>query len=191
MWYVVQVTSGQEQKVCDLVNSIVNGRETAGGEPQPKAEASRPHAREGKLLEECFVPSFEAERKYRGAHEVRRYNLFPGYVIAITSKVEQLNRVLRGVSAFTKILGNGDAFIPLDRAEMAFINSLTTQRHRVIRVSKAVGEGDAVRVVDGPLMGHEAWIRKVNRRKGTANVEMTMFGRTICAEIGLAVVAKE
>ena len=85
----------------------------------------------------------------------------------------------------------GSARPVLDRAEMAFIDSFTSQRHRVIRMSRAVKEGDTVHVTDGPLVGQEASIRKVNRRKGTAIVEMAMFGRTLQVEIGLAVVTGE
>ena len=185
MWYVVQVTTGQEQRVCDLVTRIASkASDQQPGQPgEPDAPAD--------LLKECFVPTYETERKYHGEWQTRRYKLFPGYVIAVTDHVDLLNRQLRSVRTFTRILGNEDAFIPLDRAEMAFIDSFTSRRHRVIRMSRAVKEGDTVRVTDGPLVGQEASIRKVNRRKGTAIVEMAMFGRTLQVEIGLAVVTGE
>lgn len=177
MWYVVQVTNGREAKVCELVNRTV--------------KQARPEGESVPLLEECFVPCYQAERKVQGEWQTVHRNLFPGYVIAVTNHVEELNRALRGVGAFTKILGNEQAFIPLDRAEMAFIESFTSAKSRVIPMSKAVAEGDSIRVVQGPLHGHEGWIRQVNRRKGTARVEMSMFGRTVSVEIGLAVVSAE
>ena len=159
---------------------------------QAKRPAGHTGAGAGKpLLQECFVPTYETERKYGGEWQSRRYKLFPGYVIAVTNNVDQLNRQLRNVRAYTKILGNEDAFIPLDRAEMTFIDWFTSRRHRVVRMSRAVQEGETVHVTDGPLVGHEAWIRKVNKRKGTAIVEMSMFGRTLQVEIGLAVVTGE
>ena len=191
MWYVVQVTTGQEQQVCDLVTRIA-AKEGAQLEAPGKPAAPAAPAGSGKpLLQECFVPTYETERKYQGEWQTRRYKLFPGYVIAVTNHVDQLNQLLRSVRAYTKILGNEDAFIPLDRAEMTFIDSFTSQQHRVVRMSRAVQEGETVRVTDGPLVGHEAWIRKVNKRKGTAIVEMSMFGRTLQVEIGLAVVSGE
>ena len=176
MWYVVQVTNGQEAKVCELVNRTV-------ARMQPEAA--------NQLLHECFVPSYQAERKVHGQWQTVSRNLFPGYVIAVTDHVEDLNRALRGVRTFTRILGNEQAFIPLDRAEMAFIESFTSKKSRTIPMSKAVAEGDSIRVIEGPLHGHEGWISQVNRRKGTALVEMSMFGRTISVEIGLAVVSAE
>ena len=176
MWYVVQVTNGQEAKVCELVNRTV-------ARMQPEAA--------NQLLHECFVPSYQAERKVHGQWQTVSRNLFPGYVIAVTDHVEDLNRALRSVRTFTRILGNEQAFIPLDRTEMAFIESFTSKKSRTIPMSKAVAEGDSIRVIEGPLHGHEGWISQVNRRKGTALVEMSMFGRTISVEIGLAVVSAE
>ena len=175
MWYVVQVLSGQEDKAVGLITRTVADAVDADGRL---------------VLKECFAPRYQVERKFHGEYKLLERNLFPGYVIAITSNASELNRLLSGVSAFTRILGNEKSFIPLDRAEMSFINSFTVEKHRVIRLSKAVAEGDSVTVMEGPMVGHEAAIRKINRRKGTALVEMTMFGRTVSVEIGLAVVAK-
>ena len=36
----------------------------------------------------------------------------------------------------------------------------------------------------------QGWITEVNRRKGTARIEVDMFGRTINVEIGLAIVGR-
>ena len=45
-------------------------------------------------------------------------------------------------------------------------------------------------VLKGPLVGREGWIRKINRRKRTAYLEIDMFGRTIQTKIGLGIVRK-
>lgn len=175
MWYVVHVKSGSEAKACRYINRAAELHVKSGGEP---------------VLKECFVPMYQCERKFHGEFRLVDRNLFPGYVIAVTNSVNELNIVLRRVPEFTKILGNDQEFIPLDRSEMAFINSFTSEKHRVIRTSRAVVEGDQVRVVEGPMVGREGWIKKINRRKGTALVETVMFGREIQAEIGLAVMSK-
>lgn len=180
MWYVVQVTSGKENQVCNLIKRAVANDEHVKEEDTQK-----------RVLAECFSPVYQAERKLAGRYTLFDKKLFPGYVIAISHDVGELNRVLRGVSAFTRILGNGNAFIPLDRTEAAFINSFTSEKHRVILTSRAVAEGDTIRVVEGPLVGREGWIRKINRRKGTAVVETSAFGRMLSVELGLAVMSKQ
>ena len=175
MWYVVQVSGGNEAKACKLISQAAERHVQAGG---------------SKVLEECFVPTYQCEQKFKGEYRLLDRNLFPGYVIAITRDVNGLNLLLRGISAFTKILGSSEGFVPLDRGESAFINSFTTAKHRVIRTSRAVVEGDHVKVMEGPMVGHEGWIKEINRRKGTARIEAVMFGRTINVEVGLAVMSK-
>ena len=48
----------------------------------------------------------------------------------------------------------------------------------------------AVMVTDGPLKGHEALIRKINRYKRVAYLDMRMFGRTKTIKVGLEIVRK-
>ncbi len=174
-WYVVQVSPGREDKTCALVELAAQGCMHDG----------RP------VLEECFTPRYQAERKFHGEWRTLQLSLFPGYVIAVTRNPEALNDRLRAVPSFTRILGSETSFVPLDAAEAALINAFTTQKHRVIQLSRAVAvsEGDRVVVTEGPLVGREGWITKINRRKSTARIETNMFGRTLSVEVGLAVVS--
>ena len=51
--------------------------------------------------------------------------------------------------------------------------------------SQGVIEGDEVKVTKGPLKGQEAKIRKIDRHKRLAFLEMHMFGRTKVVKVGL------
>ena len=175
MWYVIQVKSGQERKVRDLIETAAGKMRDGSGRP---------------VLKECFIPRYQVEQKFKGEYRTVERTLFPGYVIAVTGNVGALNGELKKVPASTRLLGGGEAFVPLDRAEMALIDRLSSEGSRIVAVSRAVVEGDSVRVVKGPLVGCEGWIREVNRRKGTCFVETEMFGRRMRVEIGLAVVSK-
>ena len=179
MWYVVQVTVGKEAWVCELITSCVKADEHL-----------RQSGRTASVLSECFVPTYQAERKLAGKFTMFDKKLFPGYVVAISNDVIELNRILRSVSAFTKILGSGNAFTPLDQAEKDFIDSFTEENNRIIPTSRAIVEGNRVIVTEGPLVGHETWIRKVNRRKGTVEIEFEAFGRALSIEVGMITVSK-
>ena len=52
-------------------------------------------------------------------------------------------------------------------------------------------EGDRVRIISGSLVGMEAVIRKVDRHKRVAYIEMRIFGEIKLVEVGLEIVAKE
>lgn len=168
-WYVVQVVSGRERKVCELLRAKI-------GED---------------VLKECFSPAYATQRKVRGEWEEHRSLLFPGYVIAVTRDAAELKARMRTVAEFTRLLSLGERFTSLTKAERAWICAYTQQGERVMPMSMAVMEGDQVRVVQGPLLGQEALIDHVDRRRSTAYIELEMFGRRIKTKIGLGVVAKK
>ncbi len=169
MWYVVQVLGGKEEAMCRLIERMV--------------------ADEG-VLQECFTPRYETQKKICGSWKTCRNVLFPGYVIAVTDDVEHLRAALRGVPEFTRLLTSGETFTPLSEQDKAWIGAFTKPGSRTVEMSMGVIEGDKVVVTSGPLRGHEGWIKSVNRRKSLAFLEVEMFGRKLQTKVGLGIVAR-
>lgn len=169
-WYVVQVCTGKEDAAQALIEQLV------GGEAE---------------LDECFVPKYETVINFRGEWVSRRRALFPGYIIVVTRCVDALDQRLRGVPAFTRLLGNDDGFIPLEEEEESWISAFTKKGERVIGMSEGIVEGDEITILKGPLMGHAGWIKSINRRKRLAYLEIQMFGRTIITKVGLGIVRRK
>ena len=167
MWYVVQTVAGREFAVCRLIESLV----------------------EDDVLQECFVPRYEVQKQFRGSGAPVRHAV-PRLLIVVTDRVDELESQLRRVPAFAWVLSNDGGFVPLERDEVAWIDAFTEKGHRTVGVSEGVIEGDRIIVLKGPLVGREGWIRKINRRKRTAYLEIDMFGRTIQTKIGLGIVRK-
>lgn len=168
MWYVVQVVGGRERRVLHLVEQLVDDD----------------------VLQECFIPQYEIMKKIKGEWKRRSEILLPGYLFLITDKVDQAADELRKVPAFTKLLGNDNAFIPLNADEIAFIDSFTTKDHRVVEMSEGVIEGDEISITKGPLVHQTALVKKIDRHKRLAYVETTMFGRKLNLKVGLEIVRK-
>lgn len=57
-------------------------------------------------------------------------------------------------------------------------------------MSEGVIEGDVVTILSGPLMGRTSTIRKIDRHKRMAWVEVEMFGRTMLVKMGLEIKRK-
>ncbi|WP_455137472.1 antiterminator LoaP [Thermophilibacter sp.] len=167
-WYVVQVATGKEATMCELIQRV---------------------APEG-VLEECFTPRYQTQKKVRGEWVYVQKVLFPGYLIAVTDRVDELWAALRGVSEFTRLLSVGEAFAPLSDEDRAWISVFTEKGARVVPMSMGVIEGDRVIVTQGPLVGQEALIRRVDRKRSTAYLELKMFGRTLTTKVGLGIVAR-
>lgn len=168
MWYVVQVVGGREKHVLRLIEKLVDGD----------------------VLKECFVAQYEVKKHLGGAWRTCTELLLPGYLFIISNDVGRLAEELRRVPAFTRLLGNSDAFIPLNNDEIAFISAFTDEHHRVVKTSEGIIEGDEITILKGPLMHREGLIKKINRHRRTAELELEMLGRTVTIKVGLEIVRK-
>ena len=52
----------------------------------------------------------------------------------------------------------------------------------------SVKEGQTIKVLDGPLVGLETQIKKVNLHKRTVTVEFMMCGRLVTANVGINII---
>lgn len=185
MWYVVQTLAGKEESACKAISQAV-----AAEERQSAAACANAHQKP--LLKHCFVPRYRAMKKRDGKLVPVMAALFPGYLIAVTSRVEDLAACIRSHVRSARLIGGQDeAFVPLNRDEVAWIDAFTHCGTEAIEASEAVvSAGDQVQVVAGPLMGREGWITSVSHRKKVAYLEIPAFGRTIHAQVGIRVVRK-
>ncbi len=146
---------------------------------------------EPQLLEECFTPQFTTRRKYRGEWRDMQKLLLPGYVIAVTSRPEELALRMRKVPQFTLLLSMGETFVPLRKDECLWMEEFTEDGDRTVALSIAVKYGDSITVTDGPLKGREGIIKKINRHKCLAYLEVSIGGKRVTTTVGLAVLPKE
>ena len=51
--------------------------------------------------------------------------------------------------------------------------------------------GDKVIITDGPLLGKEAHIRKIDRHKRIAYLDIDFFNQTISTKVGLEIIKKD
>ena len=167
MWYVIQTLSTKESAVKDFIERRV-----------PK-----------ELYEDCRIVYYETERKYQGAWHKEKKRMFPGYLFIITEDPEALKPYLRRCPEMSKILGIDGKPVPLLPHEELFIEKLTGGGDTV-EMSIGTKVGDKVIVNQGFLQGRESSIRKIDRHKRKAWIEVDLLGETRIAEVGLEVVAK-
>lgn len=172
-WYAVQVFTGQEDRAVGLIGQTL----AASGE-------------EG-LVDEVFAPKRKTLAKRQGELVEGEAPLFPGYVVAVTGEVDRLAALLRKVPAFTRLLGTDGMFTPLAEGEVAWICAFTQREHRTVEMSEGFVEGGRAVVASGPLVGREALIKKVNRRKREATLELSIMGRTVEVKVGLSLVRRK
>lgn len=167
MWYAMQILTGQEEKTKELCKMIIKQD----------------------VLPEIFYPKVETMRKCRGIWEKISEPLFPGYLFAVTEQVDELFSRLKQVPKLTKLLGSGLTFVPLSKEEEVLLSRLL---NRVYTAEFSTGfiEGDRLVVESGAMKGMEGMVRKIDRHKRVAFLEINMFGRKLDMKLGLEVVRK-
>ena len=175
-WYVAQVETGKEQKMCLALLRECEDVEIAEGVP---------------LLEECFSPTYVHRLKYSGEWRDVEEPLLPGYVVAVTTDPVALSHKLYTVRDFSRLLKLGTEFIPLREDERAWIDKNTESGDRSIPISIGYREGDTLVITEGPLKGCEAMIQRIIRKKCVAILEIHAGNLKIKTEVGLALLPKK
>lgn len=167
MWYVVQTRTGTEQSIQLQCQKYISDE----------------------VLERCFIPYYEEKKRIRGEWTTQTKVLFPGYVFMITENIEILYEALKRVNGLTKLIGTGEDIVPLNDEEIEFMESFGGA-NQVVEMSEGIIEHSQVKILSGPLQGKEGYIRKIDRHKRKAWLEMEMFGRIQKIQVGLEIVAK-
>ena len=167
MWYVIQVRTGSEENI------------------RLQCEANIPQD----VMERCFIPYYEERRRIRGEWMTLKKILFPGYVFLITEEIDELFYQLKKVIGLTRLLGTGEEIIPLTERERNFLLRFGGE-DQIVEMSEGIIEQSRIRILSGPLMGMEGQIRKIDRHKRKAWLEVEMFGRPQRVEVGLEVAMK-
>lgn len=173
-WYVIQVQSGRERQLADLILRTCQEADRFSTEPP--------------LIQECFTPRYRTRRKRDGVYQDEEKLLLPGYLIAVTTAPDRLQRRLRRIPEFTRLLTMTETFVPLRDDERAWIEEWTTKGDRTIPISVAYKKGETLVVTEGPLKGNEGLITRINRRKCLATIELSIDGKRVTTTIGLAIV---
>lgn len=167
MWYVVQVHTGTEEKIVE--------------------QCLRFFDRE--ILKRCFVPYYEEKKKYQGTWHTEKHILFPGYVFMVSGRLTDLRKNLYKIIGMTKLLGTGEEVVPLTKEEVDLLEKMGATE-KPVELSTGIIENGAVMIIDGPLSGMEGCIRRIDRHKRKAWLEIDMFGRTVAMEAGLEIIRK-
>ena len=167
MWYVIQTMSGQEHECIALCRNRI----------------------ERNLYNDIFVPMYTEKRRCRGKwHDLKKV-LFPGYFFVDTDDVMGFNEGLKQVDRFTSVLKSAERMSPIYKQEQEFLMDILDDEYTV-PCSTGLIIGDSICITDGPLMNYHGLIKKIDRHKRKAGLEVEIFGRMTPAEVGLEVLAK-
>ncbi len=168
-WYVIQVFRGYEEKIS--------------------IEASQDSSYK------IFYPKRVKIFKNRSGSYHKNVPLFPGYIFIETEKnyshfYEFYSKVLNPLEGVIKVLkhkSNAEALWP---EEKEFIQSLCN-KDNIVETSKGLKVNDKVLITEGPLIGKESQIIKIDRHKRLAYLEFDFLGQKQVIQLSLEVLSKQ
>jgi len=164
MWFAIQVVTGNEKQTAAMCRALVSEE----------------------ILSGVFSPEIEVMKKYQGAWHKERRLMFPGYLFVVTERPEELYLEFNRVPKLTKILGTGKEPVELEEDEVAFLQGVLNLEN-VVEMSVGVLVGEKLVIREGPLMGLEGLVKRIDRHKRKAVLAVEMFGRTVEVEMGVEV----
>lgn len=165
-WNVLQVVPGQEQSMAERAASLVG--------PE--------------LLSACFPLRYELLKKQQGAWRLVTEVMFPGYVFLSTGDIDAVRERLKLSTSFARLLGAGDAIFSLTSEEAAFVSEFGGADH-VVGMSQGVIEDGRTVVRSGPLRGREGLVRKIDRHKRVAYLDVGLLDQAR-VRVGLEITRK-
>lgn len=166
MWYVVQTMTNEEElfkKLYETVNDDTGYR--------------------------LFIPTIILKKHYHKEwHSVKKV-MFPGYVFVETDDIEEFAKNVTGTYCFSKLLKAGDEITPVSKEEKEFLESMMDDDY-CVNYSQGFIVGEDVVITEGALRNQSALIRKVDRHRRIAVLDVKMFGRMTPVEVGFGAFAR-
>ena len=165
-WYVVHTYSGYENKVKANIEKTIENR-----------------GLQEEILE-VRVPMEEVTEVKNGAKKVSQKKLFPGYVMINMVMNDDTWYVVRNTRGVTGFVGPGSKPVPLTEAEMNPLGISNKQ------ISVDFAEGDMIVVLAGAWKDTVGAVQKMDHQRGTATINVELFGRETPVEISFEEVRK-
>lgn len=167
MWYVIQTKTGQEEPMRQRVEKML---------PDDSYEA-------------CKILYYVKKKKYLGEWHEEKERLLPGYMFLVTQDPEPVSEALGRMAEFTRLLGTGSSFCPIQPEEEELLIRLTNGKEE-IGMSYGVIEKGILKVSSGVLTGMESRIKKIDRHKRKGFLSMRLDGREKLVGVGLEITEK-
>lgn len=172
MIYVLQVLTGSEDYVAGGINRhlLLDG-------------------------ERIVLPTFDQYRKYHGKERIIPQHIFPGYLFVLTDKVDSFELRLvaarrdRYLQTMMRFLRTGYTITPLADPEEQIFHTLFDQREH-LGMSRGVIRDGKLQIQEGPLVGFEDRISRIDRHKRLAEIPFQLPDELVTIKIGLEITEK-
>lgn len=171
-WYVLSVKCGYEETACEVINKICNKDEYY-----------------------AFTPRMKLRYKNLD-NNIKIYKpMFQGYIFIKThynpkKSLTELMPVIKLSNNIINLIGKDNLEnMCLDTSEKDYILRFCDDKY-LLKCSKGIIVGDKIIIDSGPLQGFESNIKKIDRHKRKALIELSFLGDIRKINVPLEIISK-
>ena len=136
-----------------------------------------------------FTFTYDRMKRYQGEWHLERSYTFPDYFFIESNNGEQLEKEMNRNELASKILATGGIVTPVDSQEEEVLRHLSDESHHMGMSTGYIAEGKT-HVTQGPLVGYESRIRKIDRHKRLARISLPYARGEMELCMGLEITSK-
>jgi transcriptional antiterminator NusG len=170
-YYAIQVKTGGEAKFIQLFNAL-----------HPQAELS------------LHFPQRRIDIRRKGVIRQSTAPVFPGYIFVESEKEAIMANQweFRHMGSFYRFLKSNQNITPLADRDLELVLHFIKKTGSIAGISRVYfNENARIIVVDGPLMGLEGRIIKVDKRKKRAKIKLNLYDDSFAVDLAFEVIREE
>ena len=137
-----------------------------------------------------YIPQRNIYERKVGVRKKVTRKLFPGYVLIETDRIIEFYYRTKNLPHIINLLRNNEDFLEIHTSDIEQITSMADDKG-LIDISNVLIIDDRIQVVQGPLLGKEGIIKKIDKRKGRAKVLFSLNKSDVLIDLGINLIQKQ
>jgi len=172
-WYIVHVYAGQEEKVKEQIEKIIQLKDLAD------------------KVKEIFIPTESVMEVKRGQKKIITRTFFPGYILVNMEEDIKLWDTIQRLRGVTGFISSGKQPIALPEEEVRRIKGVVEERKEKPKPRVVIEEGESVKITEGPFANFTGYVEEVDPERGRITVMVSVFGRSTPVDLEYSQVEKD
>ncbi len=168
MWYVLKCPEGSETDYTEKYRKLA--------------------VPDGDGLQEVICFEYQRMMRYGGRWHLERRKLLPGWIFLAGAKDMEARDMASGRDEADDC--RADTAVSLIPCERPFVKALCREDNLIGMSRGVIREGKPV-ITSGPLKGRECLIRRIDRHKRTAEIEIPLADTSTRVTVGLEIYEKQ
>ena len=164
-WYIVQVRSGFEQKVVEMI------------------QLSAEKAGFTEFISDVIVPSEVVMELKKGKRVASNKKIFPGYIMVRMVMTDALWAIVKGTPGVVNMLGSMNKPKPISDEEAERVLSYGDEGSIPDVSGEVFSVGENVRIIDGLFETFSGVVDNVDDEKRRLKISVFIFGRSTPVEL--------